>query len=152
MVYNYLCYPDKQNVCRGTIYLFNHFFMDFDWEEDKLPSLDFIAGLVTGEGSFIWVKQNGTEVPVFTIKMHSSERLLLTQVLKKLELKEKLHEYHYGERQYVTFLVRKRSVLEDKVIPIFKDRLYGKKKAQFYIWLEKYNEKKADFVYKQHSR
>lgn len=125
--------------------------MDFDLEEDKLPSLDFIAGLVTGEGSFLWVKQNNTEVPVFTIKMHASERLLLTQVLKRLNLKEKLHEYNHGGRHYVTFLIRKRRVLEEKIIPIFKDRLFGKKKAQFYLWYEKYKEKKVDFIYKQYT-
>jgi len=124
---------------------------EFDWEEDKLPSLDFIAGLVTGEGSFLWVKQNGREVPVFAIKMHASERLLLAQVLLKLELKEKLHEYTHNERHYVTFLVRKRRVLEEKVIPVFKDRLFGKKKAQFYLWFEKYKQKKVEFIYKQHS-
>ena len=38
-------------------------------QNNELPSLDFIAGLIAGEGAFMWIKQNNTEIPVFQLKM-----------------------------------------------------------------------------------
>ncbi len=120
-------------------------------DEELTPSLDFIAGLINTGASFIWVKQKETEVPVFQIKMHISEKPLLELLKQKLGLKEVIYEYNYASRQYVLLLVRKRSVIETAIIPTFDGRLFGAKKTQFEAWKKKYFEKRLDFVYKHYN-
>lgn len=118
----------------------------------ELPSLDFIAGLIVREGSFLWVNQNDRSQPVFQIKMHANERPLFELIKAKLQLKEKIHEYTHQKRHYVVLMVRKRSVIEEKIIPVFTGRLYGIKAAQFYLWKERYFEEKVGFIYSQRKR
>ncbi len=42
-------------------------------------SLDFITGLIVGEESFMRIKQNGREIPVFQLKMHYKDKNLSDQ-------------------------------------------------------------------------
>ncbi|OGH92513.1 MAG: hypothetical protein A2534_01005 [Candidatus Magasanikbacteria bacterium RIFOXYD2_FULL_39_9] len=119
--------------------------------ENGLPSLDFISGLISTGGVFMWVKQKETEVPVFQIKMHSSQHELLELIKFKLGLKENIYEYNYANRQYLLILVRRRSVIENTIIPTFDGRLFGTKRAQFEAWKKKYFEKKLDFIYKHYA-
>ena len=111
--------------------------LDFDYL-DKLPSLDFVAGLIIGAGCFTWVRQNGHDQPVFQLKMHASERHLVEQIRLALKLNESIHEYNHSGRHYVILIVRSRSSIEEKIIPAFESRLFGKKAAIFYLWKEKY--------------
>lgn len=111
-------------------------------------SLDFIAGLVAGEGSFMWIKQGGSEIPVFQLKMHALERPLFEMVKETLGLKEKIYEYNHQNRHYVVILVRKRTSIEDTIIPSFENRLYGLKKIQFDEWKNKFFERKTLYKYK----
>lgn len=120
-------------------------------DENSTPSLDFVSGLINTGATFMWVKQKEAEVPVFQIKLHTSQRELLELVKLKLGLKEKIYEYNYSNRQYVLILVRKRSVIETTIIPTFEGRLFGTKRDQFEAWKKKYFEKKLDFVYKHYN-
>lgn len=43
-------------------------------------SLDFIAGLIAGEGSFMWINQNNNTIPVFQLKMIVGKDLYLRQL------------------------------------------------------------------------
>ena len=112
-------------------------------------SEDFIAGLVAGEGSFMWIKQNGTEIPVFQLKMHANERPLFEMIKSKIGLKEKIQEYNHQGRNYVLLLVRKRLVIEQIIIPFFDNRLFGLKKEQFVVWKTHFFELKPYFRYKK---
>jgi len=116
-----------------------------------LPSYDFIAGLLTGTGSFLWVKQKNSEVPVFQLKMQSNDHELLELVKTKLEIKESIHKYIHQGREYSLLLIRSRRTIETKLIPILDGRLFGQKQIQFNLWKKKYLEKKLEFVYKHHS-
>lgn len=111
-------------------------------ESNALPTIDFIAGLISVEGAFMWVKQNNTEIPVFQLKMHKSERSLVELVRDGLGLSEKVHAYHHNERDYVLLLVRSKKSIEDIIIPALTGRLLGTRAAQFYLWKEKYFENK----------
>lgn len=119
--------------------------------ESALPSYEFIAGLVTSTGSFLWVKQKNSEVPVFQLKMQYFDYELLELIRSKLEIKEKAHQYIHQNRAYSLLLIRSRRTIENTLIPIFDGRLFGQKKNQFEIWKKKYFEKKLEFVYKHHS-
>ncbi|MFH2136536.1 MAG: LAGLIDADG family homing endonuclease [Patescibacteria group bacterium] len=94
-------------------------------------SLDFIAGLIAGEGSFMWIKQNNQEVPVFQLKMHASDKELVEMVRDGLNLNETIHIYNHQNRHYVLLLVRKRKTINEKIIPLLDGRLFGMKKNQF---------------------
>jgi len=117
----------------------------------SLPSYNFIAGLLTSTGSFLWVKQKNSEVPVFQLKMQSGDQALLELIKAKLEIKEVIHQYSHQNRNYSLLLIRSRRTIETKLIPIFDGRLFGQKQVQFDLWKKKYFEKKLDFVYKHHS-
>ncbi|TSC84217.1 MAG: hypothetical protein G01um101413_512 [Parcubacteria group bacterium Gr01-1014_13] len=116
-----------------------------------LPSYDFIAGLLTSTGSFLWVKQKNSEVPVFQLKMQAGDHELLELVKSKLRIKESIHQYIHQGRNYSLLLIRSRKTIETILIPIFDGRLFGQKQVQFDLWKKKYFEKKLDFVYKKHS-
>src|SRR3989338_4746548 len=120
--------------------------LDYTTDSDSL-SLDFIAGLIAGEGTFMWINQNGQEVPFFQLKMHADKNPLFELIKKRLGLKEKVHEYTHQNRHYVLLLVRKRSVIENVIIPLFEGRLFGTKKGQFERWRDIYFQKKLSFIY-----
>jgi hypothetical protein len=117
-------------------------------EPTKLPSLDFIAGLISAEGSFLWSNQKGNEIPVFQLKIQGKEKILLDLIKMQLGLKEKVYEYRHQNRHYALLLVRKKSTIENILIPFFDERLLGTKKSQFEVWKNKYFEKKLNFIYK----
>lgn len=119
-------------------------------EETKLPSLDFISGLIIGEGAFIWVKQGKLEQPVFQLKMQAIERPLFEMIKIKMGLTEKIYEYTHQGRHYVLLMIRRRSTIENTIIPIFDGRLFGSKKIQFENWKNKYFENKLNFLYKHY--
>ncbi len=116
-----------------------------------LPSYDFIAGLLTCTGSFLWVKQKNSEVPVFQLKMQASDHQLLELIKEKLEIKESIHQYIHQNREYSLLLIRSRRTIETILIPIIDGRLFGQKKIQFDLWKKKYFERKLDFLYKKYS-
>ncbi len=122
---------------------------DYTTVADNL-SLDFIAGLIAGAGTFMWIKQGSQEVPVFQLKMSARERPFLELIKQRLGLKEKIHEYKHQNRHYLLLLVRKRSAIENVIIPTFDQRLFGLKKLQFELWRDKFFQKKLSFKYKQH--
>jgi len=114
-------------------------------------TLDFIAGLITGNGSFLWVLQNNAqEIPVFQVKMPVEDRPILEAIKLKLNLKERIHEYAHQNRHYVILLVRKRSTIESKLIPALEERLWGIKKQHFDVWKKKFFENKFKYIYRQY--
>jgi hypothetical protein len=117
----------------------------------NLPSYDFITGLITGTGAFLWVKQKNSEVPVFQLKVRSDDCELLELVKAKLGIKEVVHNYTHQNRAYSLLLIRSRRTIETILIPTFEGRLFGQKQIQFDLWKKKYFEKKLEFVYKKHS-
>ena len=121
-------------------------------EQIHLPSLDFIAGILSIEGSFMWIRQNKSEIPVFQLKMQPTEKSLLELIRLKLGLKEKIYEYNHQKRSYVLLLVRKRSTIENVIIPVFEGRLLGNKMVQFEDWKNRYFEHKINFIYRQNER
>lgn len=114
-----------------------------------LPSLDFIAGLVVKEGSFLWVKQKQYLIPVFQIKVPLKEITLLELIKEKLSLSENIHKYNYKDKTFGLLLVRKRSSIENIIIPVFDGRLFGTKKTQFESWKDLYYQRKLNFLYKK---
>lgn len=124
-------------------------FTSSDYTNDPINlSLDFIAGLIAGEGSFMWINQNGNQIPVFQLKMHADERPLFELIKAKLALKDKIHEYTHQNRHYVLLIIRKRSTIENIIIPTFDQRLFGLKKKQFDAWRDKFYQRKLLFKYK----
>ena len=114
-------------------------------------TLDFIAGLITGNGSFLWIIQNTTqEIPVFQLKMPIEDLYILEAIKAKLNLKEKIHSYSHQDRHYAILLIRKRSTIENKLIPALEERLWGTKKQHFDAWKKKLFENKFKYIYKQH--
>ena len=116
-----------------------------------LLSYEFIAGLLTSTGSFLWVKQKNSEVPVFQLKMQAGDHDLLELIKTKLGIKESIHQYIHLGRKYSLLLIRSRKTIETILIPILDGRLFGQKKLQFDLWKQKYFEKKLEFVYKKYS-
>jgi len=104
----------------------------------ELPSLDYIAGLVSSRGNFGWAKKGKRIIPFFQIKIHRSELSTLKLVKAKLGLREKIYEYCHQNRNYALLLVRKKLVLEQTIIPSFEFRLFGAKQKQFEKWKKRF--------------
>lgn len=105
-------------------------------KERRLPSLDFIAGVISIEGAFMWIKQNEKVIPVFQLKMRADEQKLFELIKSKLKLKETVYQYNHQNRHYVLMLIRSRASLSNIIIPLLDKRLRGSKKAQFETWKE----------------
>lgn len=118
-------------------------------KETVLPSLDFIAGIFSVIGSFLWVKQKNSEVPVFQFKIQSGDHKLLELIKAKLGIKESIHQYIHQGRAYSLLLIRNRRTIENVLIPLVDGRLFGQKALQFELWKNKYYEKRIEFVYKK---
>ncbi|MBI2443683.1 MAG: LAGLIDADG family homing endonuclease [Candidatus Magasanikbacteria bacterium] len=114
--------------------------------EQKQPkiSLNFIAGIISVVGSFLWVRQGKQVLPVFQLKMQAENKQLLEIIKARLGLPEKIYQYAHQNRHYALLLVRKRSSLEKLIIPTLKNKLYGPKQAQFNRWMDKFTKAKGD--------
>ncbi len=104
----------------------------------NLP-LDYIAGLIDGEGCFSWTFQNHKDwVPIFSIKMHIRDKELLQNIAFSLRLDNTIHEYTHQNRHYAQLIVRDRESLLFKIVPAVYRRLHGYKKIQLEHWLKEF--------------
>lgn len=101
-------------------------------------NLDFIAGLIVGEGTFYWTKAPQGKIPAFALRMHIRDKELVVAVRDSLGLKERIYEYTHNNRHYVFLLVRNIGSLKNVVIPLIYPRLAGYKKQQFIEWFDKF--------------
>ncbi|MBI3627571.1 MAG: hypothetical protein HY220_02385 [Candidatus Sungbacteria bacterium] len=103
-------------------------------------SLDFVAGLVVGEGTFYWTMAgDGYKRPVFCLKMPIRDYNLVMDVRDSLGLtSEKVYEYHHGGRHYAMLIVRNIGSLKNIVIPLLWPKLSGYKKRQFQWWFKQF--------------
>ncbi len=122
----------------------------------KKLSLDFIAGLITGEGYFGWVSHNKgkQKIAVFQLQMHYNDRNLVFSVKNTLGLKESVYEYNYQDRKkpslwrhQAKLLVRRRETIKKIIIPALDGRLYGLKEKQFNQWKKEFSEQEKKWRY-----
>lgn len=107
---------------------------------NKKLSLEFIAGLVVGEGTFYWTKnKNGLKTPAFALRMHVRDLELVTDVRDSLKLSSRVYEYTHDNRHYVYLLVRNPWELK-AIIRALYPRLYGYKKEQFVYWFHRFGD------------
>jgi len=122
----------------------------------KKLSLDFIAGIITSQGYFGWVKQNKgkQKVAVFQIRMDYKDKDLIFSIRNSLGLKEAVYEYNRPsqnkipkKRHISLFLVRRREIIKKIIIPAFNNRLFGLKKQQFNQWKEEFYKQEKKWRY-----
>lgn len=111
---------------------------------DQLITLEYIRGLIEGEGSFTFSTQYSIKrkVPAFEIRMHVRDKDLLEQMRDFLGLKNKIYVYHYQKPSMprgpqAMLIVREFGQLKNIIIPLCYGRLKGNKGIQFNDWLEK---------------
>jgi len=100
--------------------------------------LNTLAGIISVAGSFMWVKQNNRLKPVFQIKLEDRLFPVLLAIKEGLELDEKIYRYSNQNRKFALLLIRKRSTIEETLIPWLENRLFGPKKKEFEFWVQKY--------------
>jgi len=122
----------------------------------KKLSLEFVAGIITSQGYFGWVKQNKgkQKVAVFQVRMNYKDKDLLFSIRNSLGLKEAVYEYgrqnknKTHQRQHISLLlVRRREVIKKIIIPAFDGRLYGLKEKQFNQWKKEFSEQEKIWRY-----
>jgi len=114
----------------------------------ELPSLDYIAGIISCHGNFGWIKKDSYKSPFFQIKMQAKELPLLKMIKAKLELKEKIYKYNHQGRKYVMMTVHRKNVLHSTIIPSFEFRLFSSKHTQFEKWKNQFYRLWLPKVYK----
>ena len=100
----------------------------------ELPSLDYIAGIISCHGNFGWTKKDNKTSPFFQIKIHASELPLLKLIKAKLGLSEKIHQYDHQDRKYVILTVHRKNTLHNTIIPALEFRMFNMKQKQFEKW------------------
>ena len=118
--------------------------------EKKKLTLEFIAGLIVGEGTFYWTKSRGSQwkTPSFALRMHVRDRELVTMVRDSLGLTEKVHEYKHSGRHYVHLFIRHPGDLKNKLIPFIYPLLQGYKLEQFIHWFHQFTDEDTAENYK----
>ena len=99
-------------------------------------SLDFIAGLIVGEGTFYWTRAPSGKIPGFGLRMHVRDKWLVTAVRDTLGLKKRVYEYIHNNRHYAFLIVREIGSLKNIIIPLIYPRLAGYKRLQFLEWFQ----------------
>ena len=106
-------------------------------------SLDFIAGLIVGEGTFYWTRAPQGKIPAFALRMHVRDKELVTAVRDVLGLRNRVYEYTHNGRHYAFLLVREIGSLKNTIIPLLYPRLVGYKRVQFLEWFRGFFEPDA---------
>lgn len=114
----------------------------------ELPSLDYIAGIISCHGNFGWIKKGLSGSPFFQIKMQTKELHLLKMIKNKFELKEKIYKYNHQNRKYVMMTVYRKNTLHSTIIPSLEFRLFGSKQAKFEKWKNQFYKLWLPKVYK----
>ena len=113
----------------------------------------FIAGFVSGEGSFFVSLQQNTAYKTntqvvcgFSIKVRADDRELIDLIWQAFDFAGNVHEIHAARYQYdydvgirrndaVMYIVRKRSDLVDRIIPFFDTYpVRGRKRENYELW------------------
>ncbi len=130
--------------------------------QNKLITLDYIRGLIEGEGCFTFSTQYrfNRKVPCFEIGMHARDMDLLEAIRDRLGLHNKIYVYHYkspgiNQGPKAILIVREFAQLRNIVIPLCYNRLKGNKAKQFNAWMEKIGadpmvSPRFKFLYKMH--
>ncbi len=104
--------------------------------------INFIAGLIVGEGSFYWTKnkQGALKTPAFSLRMHIRDKELVTMVRDVLAPHERVYEYQHAGRHYVYLIIRNKADLKNSVIPLLYPKLRGYKREQFVKWFKTFGD------------
>lgn len=119
--------------------------------DSKEISLDYIRGLVEGEGCFTFcsvprkTKNNPGKfkLPTFVIAMHERDEPLITAIRDRLKLKNRVynHQPYMGDGikrgRIAKLIVRDFGALKNIIVPLFYGKLRGNKGKQFLEWLQK---------------
>lgn len=97
-------------------------------------TLEFIAGFVSAQGSFIKYTRNGHTYPAFQIKSSVENSSLLNQIASTLNLHNKVYNYNKAGRSYSLLLVRDRDSLLKKIIPALEGRIIGARADVYNQW------------------
>lgn len=98
---------------------------------------DYIRGLIDGEGYFgVQRSRNGSEIPVFILKMHVRDKELIEAIRDFLNIRNHVYEYKIQGRHFAMLSIRDIETLKNKIIPLFKEKLLGHKGTQFDWWLK----------------
>ena len=115
-------------------------------------SLEYIRGLVAGEGCFSFhtapsAKEPGRKIriPVFVISMSQQDNDLILLLKESMGLKGGLYSYgprknkkdNYNRQGMTTLMVRDLGQLKNIIVPLFHRKLIGYKAKQFSDWIEK---------------
>ena len=98
---------------------------------------EFICGFISAEGCFsiVYHKRQSRFVPVFEVRVHFKNREILELIRDGIGLEEhRIHEYKRGKTHYLGLIIRRRSAIQDILIPYFTNYLHGAKKDQFEEW------------------
>lgn len=114
--------------------------------DNQALSYEYIRGLVDGEGTFTFstTMTNGIKrkIPVFSIKMHVRDKMLIEMIKNTLKLKNKVYVYNHQKKDgymrgpQAMLIVREIGALKNIVIPLFYKKLKGNKGKQFNEWIE----------------
>lgn len=134
----------------------------------RLP-LDYIRGLVEGEGCFTFYTTSGLQKtldgrtiklkrPVFVIAMHERDEELLRALRNTFGVSDSILKYKPWTKDGIKrggsakLVIRDTAELRNLIIPFFYNKLYGYKGKQFFQWLEKMNDedmiKESKYLYR----
>lgn len=118
--------------------------------EVVLPSLDYIAGLTAGCGSFMITNQGVRKVHVFQLKLQVEDKQTLEAIRTRLGLDEVVYEYNHQNRHYALLIVRSKITILKNIIPVMDERLFGTKKVQYDNWKESFYQSVLNSKYQKY--
>ncbi len=111
-------------------------------------TLEFIAGFVNAQGSFIEYTRNGHIYHAFQIKSSVDNSSLLNQIASTLDLHNRVYAYNKGDRGYSLLIVRDRESILNKIIPALKNRLVGPRSDAFENWCSSIKQNSSTWNYR----
>lgn len=108
------------------------------YESQSTPSLDYLAGLISANGSFFTHSRCQRTDFIFQFKLPAADRAVLEAARERLGLPESVRSYSTGPHQYSVLVVRSRRSISNILIPLLDGRLFGTKRAQFDQWRDQF--------------
>ncbi len=111
-------------------------------EIKSVLSINYICGLIEGEGCFTFSKNRTQTIPAFSIALNEENEELLIRIKNTLGLKNKIYKYGpytkdgFCRKNRVILIIRDSDQLQN-IVPLFYKGLKGHKKRQIILWIEK---------------
>ena len=121
----------------------------YDVPHETMLTIEYIAGFISSQGSFISYSRSGHEYFALQIKSDFYNADLLEKIAASLGIHNRVYRYNKQSGSYSLLVIRDRDAIIKTIIPQLDGRLFGIKNIEYQEWKKLINEQSSTWNYRK---